>query len=87
MVTPDTIFASNTSALPISEIAAELDMESGKVTELRRIAQDPLSLETPLGEFGLDARSPQLVPDEAKQQHAERNQHLSRPSDEPSPAA
>ena len=34
----------------IEEIAAELDIESGKVTELRRIAQDPLSLETPLGE-------------------------------------
>jgi RNA polymerase primary sigma factor len=34
----------------IGEIASELDIESGKVTELRRIAQDPVSLETPLGE-------------------------------------
>ncbi|MDA2978783.1 MAG: RNA polymerase sigma factor RpoD [Actinomycetota bacterium] len=34
----------------IEEIASELDIESGKVTELRRIAQDPVSLETPLGE-------------------------------------
>ena len=34
----------------IAEIAGELDIESGKVTELRRIAQDPVSLETPLGE-------------------------------------
>ena len=46
----------------ISEIAAELDMESGKVTELRRIAQDPLSLETPLGEED-DATIGDVVPD------------------------
>ena len=46
----------------IGEIAAELDMESGKVTELRRIAQDPLSLETPLGEED-DATIGDVVPD------------------------
>ena len=46
----------------IEEIAAELDMESGKVTELRRIAQDPLSLETPLGEED-DATIGDVVPD------------------------
>jgi RNA polymerase primary sigma factor len=34
----------------IEEIAADLELEPAKVTELRRIAQDPLSLETPLGE-------------------------------------
>jgi RNA polymerase primary sigma factor len=46
----------------ISEIAAELDMESDKVTELRRIALDPLSLETPLGDQD-DATIGDLVPD------------------------
>jgi RNA polymerase primary sigma factor len=34
----------------ISEIAQELELEPQQVTELRRIAQDPVSLETPLGE-------------------------------------
>ncbi len=34
----------------IEEIATELELEPSKVTELRRIAQDPVSLETPLGE-------------------------------------
>ena len=34
----------------IAEIAAELEVEPERVTELRRIAQDPLSLETPLGD-------------------------------------
>ncbi|MEN8115043.1 MAG: sigma-70 family RNA polymerase sigma factor, partial [Actinomycetota bacterium] len=34
----------------IEEIAAELELEPDKVAELRRIAQDPVSLETPLGE-------------------------------------
>ena len=34
----------------IGEIAAELELEPSKVTELRRIALDPVSLETPLGE-------------------------------------
>jgi RNA polymerase primary sigma factor len=34
----------------IEEVAAELELEPGRVTELRRIAQDPVSLETPLGE-------------------------------------
>ncbi len=34
----------------ITEIAAELELEPQQVTELRRIAQDPVSLETPLGE-------------------------------------
>ncbi len=33
----------------IDEIAVEMEVEPGRVTELRRIAQDPLSLETPLG--------------------------------------
>ncbi len=46
----------------IAEIAAELDIESGKVTELRRIAQDPLSLETPIGEED-DATIGDVVPD------------------------
>ncbi len=36
----------------IEEIAAELELEPDKVTELRRIAMDPVSLETPLGEEG-----------------------------------
>lgn len=34
----------------IEEIAAELELEPAKVSELRRIAQDPVSLETPIGE-------------------------------------
>jgi RNA polymerase primary sigma factor len=34
----------------IGEIASELELEPSKVTELRRIALDPVSLETPLGE-------------------------------------
>ncbi|MFW2339532.1 MAG: RNA polymerase sigma factor RpoD [Acidimicrobiia bacterium] len=34
----------------IEEIAAELEVDPGRVTELRQIAQDPVSLETPLGE-------------------------------------
>ena len=34
----------------IIEIAQELELEPQQVTELRRIAQDPVSLETPLGE-------------------------------------
>jgi RNA polymerase primary sigma factor len=46
----------------IAEIAAELDVESGKVTELRRIAQDPVSLEMPLGEED-DATLGDIVPD------------------------
>ncbi len=33
----------------ISEIASELELAPEKVTELRRIAQDPISLEAPLG--------------------------------------
>jgi RNA polymerase primary sigma factor len=46
----------------IAEIAKELDIESRKVTELRRIAQDPVSLETPLGEED-DATLGDIVPD------------------------
>ena len=34
----------------IDEIAADLELEPAKVSELRRIAQDPVSLEAPLGE-------------------------------------
>ncbi|MDH3306063.1 MAG: RNA polymerase sigma factor RpoD [Acidimicrobiia bacterium] len=34
----------------IAEIAAEMEVEPGRVSELRKIAQDPVSLETPLGE-------------------------------------
>ena len=34
----------------IEEIASEMEIEPGRVSELRRIAQDPVSLETPLGE-------------------------------------
>lgn len=33
----------------IDEIASEMEVEPGRVSELRRIAQDPVSLETPLG--------------------------------------
>ena len=36
----------------IEEIASEMEIEPGRVSELRRIAQDPVSLETPLGEEG-----------------------------------
>ena len=34
----------------IDEISLDLELDPSKVTELRRIAMDPLSLETPLGE-------------------------------------
>jgi len=34
----------------IEEIAIEMEIEPDRVSELRRIAQDPVSLETPLGE-------------------------------------
>ena len=34
----------------IEEIAVEMEIEPGRVSELRRIAQDPISLEMPLGE-------------------------------------
>ncbi len=34
----------------IEEIGSELEVDPDRVTELRRIAQDPVSLETPLGE-------------------------------------
>jgi RNA polymerase primary sigma factor len=34
----------------IEEISNEMEIEPGKVTELRRIALDPVSLQTPLGE-------------------------------------
>ncbi|MCB1245715.1 MAG: RNA polymerase sigma factor RpoD [Acidimicrobiia bacterium] len=46
----------------IEEIAAEMDIESGKVTELRRIAQDPVSLEAPIGEED-DGTLGDVVPD------------------------
>jgi RNA polymerase primary sigma factor len=46
----------------IEEIALEMDIESGKVTELRRIALDPVSLETPIGEED-DATIGDVVPD------------------------
>ena len=46
----------------IEEIATDLELEPAKVTELRRIAQDPLSLETPLGEEE-DSTLGDFVPD------------------------
>ena len=46
----------------IDEIASDLELEPAKVTELRRIAQDPLSLETPLGEED-DSTLGDFVPD------------------------
>jgi RNA polymerase primary sigma factor len=46
----------------IEEIALDMDIESKKVTELRRIALDPVSLETPIGEED-DATIGDVVPD------------------------
>jgi len=46
----------------IEEIAVDLELEPAKVTELRRIAQDPLSLESPLGEED-DSTLADFVPD------------------------
>jgi len=46
----------------IEEIANDLELEPAKVTELRRIAQDPLSLESPLGEEE-DSTLGDFVPD------------------------
>ncbi|MEE9298400.1 MAG: RNA polymerase sigma factor RpoD [Acidimicrobiia bacterium] len=46
----------------IEEIGADLELEPSKVTELRRIAQDPLSLESPLGEED-DSTLGDFVPD------------------------
>jgi RNA polymerase primary sigma factor len=34
----------------LDELAAELDLDPGRVAELQRIAQDTVSLETPVGE-------------------------------------
>ena len=45
-----------------AQIASDLELEPEKVTELRRIAQDPLSLETPLGEEE-DSTLGDFVPD------------------------
>ncbi len=46
----------------IDEIASDLELAPEKITELRRIAQDPLSLETPLGEED-DSTLGDFVPD------------------------
>ncbi|MDX1690978.1 MAG: RNA polymerase sigma factor RpoD [Acidimicrobiia bacterium] len=46
----------------IDEIATDLELDPEKITELRRIAQDPLSLETPLGEEE-DSTLGDFVPD------------------------
>jgi RNA polymerase primary sigma factor len=46
----------------IEEVASDLELEPSKVTELRRIAMDPLSLETPLGEEE-DSTLGDFVPD------------------------
>jgi RNA polymerase primary sigma factor len=46
----------------IDEIASDLELEPEKISELRRIAQDPLSLETPLGEED-DSTLGDFVPD------------------------
>ncbi|HLA67398.1 MAG TPA: RNA polymerase sigma factor RpoD [Acidimicrobiia bacterium] len=46
----------------IAEIAVDLELEPAKVNELRRIAQDPLSLESPIGEED-DSTLADFVPD------------------------
>jgi len=46
----------------IEEIASDLELAPEKINELRRIAQDPLSLETPLGEED-DSTLGDFVPD------------------------
>ena len=46
----------------IAEIAVDLELEPAKVNELRRIAQDPLSLESPVGEED-DSTLADFVPD------------------------
>lgn len=46
----------------IEEIAADLELEPARVSELRRIAQEPVSLETPLGEED-DSTLGDFVPD------------------------
>ncbi len=45
------------------EIAAELDMEPERVREIMRIAQDPVSLETPIGEEE-DSHLGDFIPDD-----------------------
>lgn len=45
------------------EIAAELDMPAEKIREIMRIAQDPVSLETPIGEEE-DSHLGDFIPDE-----------------------
>ena len=42
--------AANAQAPSIDELAFELDLEPSRVAELQRIAQDTVSLETPVGE-------------------------------------
>ena len=45
------------------EIAAELEMEPERVREIMRIAQDPVSLETPIGEEE-DSHLGDFIPDD-----------------------
>ena len=56
------------------EIAVELDMPVDKVREIMRVAQDPVSLETPIGEEE-DSRLGDFIPDESTPVPAEAASH------------
>ena len=58
------VVACNTaSALALDEIAAEIDMPVDKVREIMRVAQEPVSLETPIGEEE-DSHLGDFIPDD-----------------------
>ncbi len=56
------------------EIAAELDMPADKVREIMRVAQEPVSLETPIGEEE-DSHLGDFIPDEDAPAPAEAASH------------
>ena len=56
------------------EIAAEMDMPVDKVREILKIAQEPVSLETPIGEEE-DSHLGDFIPDEVRASRASRVVH------------
>ena len=57
------LISKNSKEPTISEIAKELDMSVERVREIMRIAQDPVSLETPIGEEE-DSHLGDFIPDD-----------------------
>ncbi len=57
------------------EIAAELDMQTDKVREIMRVAQEPVSLETPIGEEE-DSHLGDFIPDDEALAPADAASHM-----------